>query len=679
MTRACENLADIVTANWENALTVVGSGGNQIQSRQLGKTGRENFMQLTRLLRYLAVFSLLAALLLSSVPVLADDATPTADDIGTALQGTEEETSGGSEPATEEPVVGPPATQEEPADLPVTDPAPGDGEVPVDKDPGATDGTPETVETDPGDITDTATEDETDEEAQPELVDPIEVPIQAYNCDVDPGTGSTTDCEAAVGIVVDVSADGEYVDSVTTDAAGQTSIVLSEGSSAVFAEDWDSIPSGYVPQGNGIVSLTVAEDSSVVFINVAETEMGQFQLASGICPTLGEPRTEFTVVGPIVRAASACEANGGSAFTVTNTKAGGESQTLVTDDGGGWEGYLEVGSYTISNANGSGSFTVENGAITLVIATEYVAGPTGTLVIQGWFCTAGTEAGTEISAQSGASGPPNDSCAPSDQSVSIDSIPPRAAPINLSLGDDGQSTLTLAEGSYVVTDVASGASAFVDVDASGTSYVVIVKTVLTGDVIAVIYSCADSNSWNQDRTNPSYWTANCTSPISGLGVALLDKFGTHIASSSTSADGSVAFREIPPGQFTLAFESSCALFSGGADARGGFNVTAGGTINLAGFSCAGSPHNPGNGGHNPNPEHPGGGHSGGHSGDGSSTGGSGEALASVTTLPNTGAGVGADSGPTLPSLMAMLALGILALGLVGVSFRRCQLDLVQPR
>jgi hypothetical protein len=677
MTRACENLADIVTANWENALTVVGSGGKQIQSRQLGKTGRENFMQLTRLLRYLAVFSLLAALLLSSVPVLADDATPTADDIGTALQGTEEETSGGSEPATEEPVVGPPATQEEPADLPVTDPAPGDGEVPVDKDPGATDGTPETVETDPGDITDTATEDETDEEAQPELVDPIEVPIQAYNCDVDPGTGSTTDCEAAVGIVVDVSADGEYVDSVTTDAAGQTSIVLSEGSSAVFAEDWDSIPSGYVPQGNGIVSLTVAEDSSVVFINVAETEMGRFQLASGICPGTDGPKTEFFVVGPIVRAASVCEPNGGSVFTITGEKLSEGSKTIVTDDGGNWQGFLPIGSYTVADVYASTTFTVETGNTTLIIATHIIKGPTGSLLIQGWYCTEGAESGTTIAVADGRTGPPNDSCSPSDRAVRVSAGD--AAPINLNLGDDGESSLTLAEGDYLVTDVASGVSTVVTVSESSPGYVVITKTELTGKVNATIRWCPDPNSRHQGAGSRAYWDAHCADPISGIGVALVDRTGVAVASGSTAANGTISFEKVQPGRYTLAFESSCALFSGDADVRGGFNVTAGGTINLAGFSCAGSPHNPGNGGHNPDPEHPGGGHPGGHIGGGSSTGGSGEAVASVTTLPNTGAGVGAASGPTLPSLMAMLALGILALGLVGVSIRRCQKELVQTR
>ncbi len=177
------------------------------------------------------------------------------------------------------------------------------------------------------------------------------------------------------------------------------------------------------------------------------------------------------------------------------------------------------------------------------------------------------------------------------------------------------------------------------------------------------------------------WTTGCSRAGSGIVVSLLDGGGNVIATASTGGNGSLSFTQLVPGTYRLSSSSGCALFANGADARSGFSLSAGDTVEIAAFGCEEPSYVP------EEPEEPGpnpgsiGGENGSPSGGGGSIG-SGDAfgngggfasapftrsgfhtrslsmnpLANVSTLPATGEGTDGMKQVTLFLLLGIAAL-----------------------
>jgi hypothetical protein len=400
------------------------------------------------------------------------------------------------------------------------------------------------------------------------------------------------------------------------------------------------------------------------------------QISSGQCPTMGEERTQFIVVGPLAvqSAALGCAAFGGVSFTVAG--AGG-SYSVTTDGDGNWIGTLPVGSYTISHSNASAGLEVVSGSTTLIMAVIYVPGPKGTLSIQRYDCADGAE-GTTITI---GGGPNNESCRPSDQSVSVASVEGGAAPLVIDLGEDGSTSVEVAAGDYVVTDGPTGVSAPVSVAEGETVTATINSTILTGAVSASMYWCPSSVSGAVNPGTWGTWTTGCGRAGAGIAVSLLDADGNVVSTASTGANGELSFSKLLPGTYRLSSSSGCALFANGADARNGFTISAGDVVEISAFGCAEPAYVPEEpSGPGPIPGTIGGGIGNPNSGGGSI--GSGDALgngggftgspflnsgfhtrsltmnplANVSTLPATGEGTN-----RLNELTSLLLLGLAAL------------------
>lgn len=528
--------------------------------------------------------------------------------------------------------------------------------------------------------TPTATPDETVEAAS------VGVSVTIYLCDVGYAGGDPSadaDCSPANGIDVTAEADSVSLGVKTTDGSGTVSFDAPEGSQITFSEVQSTLPSGYVPDGNGTVSVTAKSGASATIVNIEVQTAGRLQISNGQCPTSGDPRTQFIVVGPLAVQASGlgCEPHGGTSLTVTGP---GGAYSVVTDASGNWVGTLPVGTYTISNANGSEELDVETGATTIVLVVDYVPGPKGILTIQRFDCTEGSE-GTIITIDGG---PNNDSCLPSNETVSVAAAGGDAAPLAIELGDDGATSIDVAAGDYVVTDGPTGTSANVQVDEGSSVTATINSTILTGVVSANLFWCDSSVSGSVNPTAPGNWTNACGQAGAGIQVALLDSSGEVVSTASTGTSGSISFSSVMPGRYALSSSDGCALFANGADARNGFDIVAGATVQLAVFGCEEpasipAPEEPAE--PEPAPGSIGGGPVGSGPGDYGSVGGDvasgyggaplanpemhtrylvGNPLASVSTLPSTGEGTNGFSGQLLLAALALAALsagGALAL------------------
>lgn len=656
-------------------------------------------------LRYLATLALLAGLLLSSTGVLAQDSegTPVTSDPPT----TQEEPPPPPPPPAPEPEVNePPAVEtevpaQEPTDIPTEEPTgeptdeptgePTDEPTTSDPTQPADDGTSGTPVAPGGTESPTAEptkEDAVQAAALEEPQDTVAIPIQVTLCETDSGG----DCGPGANVQIQVVANGGDPVTVTANSDGEATADVPEDALVILTV---IPPDGYVPQGNGVVQLTAEDGSSATFTLVSEPEMGQLQISNGRCPTIGEPRTEFIVAGPLmIQAASeGCAGHAGATFTITGGNLG-SPMSVTTDGNGDWMGYLAAGTYEVANNGGSTTLTVENGRVTLVIVVDFIPGPTGTLVIQRWHCTVGDQDSTVITVTSnGDDGPPHESCTASNRTVRIVPVDgDGVAPLIVELGDDGLTSINLAEGAYIIEDLQTGETSQVEVSAAGTVMAVVTHTVTTGSISGVIHWCADGNSRQQDPSNPAYWQTNCTAGAAGASVALLGSGGQAISSTTTTGDGAFGFSSVPPGSYVLSYADGCAQFVGGADARGAIVVTAGSTTTVTGYACAEATNNPPggdppgedppvNGGGGTNPPANGGQQSGGNlsGGLGTSVGGvsntqsvgsgSGSELHSVTALPSTG--VGSDQ-PAVPIMqwLAFLASALIVAGMAQAVRRR---------
>jgi hypothetical protein len=148
---------------------------------------------------------------------------------------------------------------------------------------------------------------------------------------------------------------------------------------------------------------------------------------------------------------------------------------------------------------------------------------------------------------------------------------------------------------------------------------------------------------------------------------LFDSDGNLVSTAGTNGNGAIQFAKVQPGRYTMTASSGCALFANGADARNGFDIVAGGTVEIVAFGCE-SPSNVPTHPTNPDPDPGTIGGGGGIDGPGSvgENGGLGDGyhtrnlsmnpLSNVSTLPATGEGANDLADRTLLMLLGLAAL-----------------------
>ena len=586
-------------------------------------------MSRTTPLRWLSALLLLVVLVAGTVvTVSAQEETP-GEATATPSTEIENDLSIGDEPTTS---IG--EDQATPTDEPGTDTEDPVEETPVD--PTATSiptsdggiGSDEDTEIPTGEGTPTPEETATDtptEEASPTPTGTPDAPVEAasvgvsvavYLCDSAYAGGDPSgdaNCSPASGVDVAVLADSDPLGIFTTGGSGSVSVDAPEGSQVAFSEIQSTLPSGYVPDGNGLVLVTAESGASTYLVNIKVETAGRLQISNGLCPTSGEARTQFIVVGPLAvqSAALGCEPRPNASLTVDGP---GGTYSVVTDPQGNWIGTLPVGTYTISNENGFETLDVEASSTTIVLVVDYIPGPKGTLNIERYDCAVGEE-GTTITIDGA---PNNDSCLPSDKRVSVAAASGEAAPLVIDLGEDGATSVDVAAGDYIVTDGPTGTSADVPVVEDSSVTVTINSTILTGSVSASMFWCNSSVSGSVNPSNWGNWTNRCGNAGAGIDVSLLDNSGDVIATATTGGNGALSFASLAPGRYSLSSSNGCALFANGSDARNGFDIVAGETVEIAAFGCeepSNVPEEPSNPG--PDPGTIGGGDGGASEGNGS--------------------------------------------------------------
>lgn len=539
------------------------------------------------------------------------------------------------------------------------------------------DGTPVSEDTPTDTPTDEASPSPTDTPDDVAAAASVSVSAIVYLCSSSYAGGDPSgdaNCAPASGIDVGAAAGDVDLGVKTTDGSGTASFDAPEASDVVLSEVLSTVPSGYVPDGNGTVFVTAEAGATGYIVNIQVETAGRLQISNGQCPTSGEARSEFIVIGPLAiqSAGLGCAPRGNTTLTLVGP---GGTYSAVTDAQGNWIGTLPVGAYTVSNANTSEEVEVKSGYTTIVLVVDYMPGPKGTLTIQRFDCAEGDE-GTTIEI---GGGPANDSCLPSNKSVSVASVEPGQAPLIFDLGDDGSSSIDVAAGDYVVSDGSTPASIDVPVTEGSAVTVTINSTILTGSVSAAMFWCNSNASGSVNPGNLGNWSNRCGRVGSGTVISLLDSDGNLVSTASTGSNGTLSFSSLTPGRYSLSTSSGCALFANGADARNGFELSAGDTIEILAFGCE-APSGGSEGPSDPGPD-PGtiGGDDGGSTGgvgggaigssDGSGYGGpsfgspgyhtrnlAANPLTGVSTLPATGEGTN-----DLADRMMLILLGFAAL------------------
>lgn len=553
-------------------------------------------MSQSNALRWLAALLLLTVLStgLASSAVAQEEgagptATPTSAVEGDVSMGGDSSTGIGEEPVATEIPATEPTDPGNATDVPSTEPTetptPTETAGGIGDDEGTGVSTGEGSPTPESTPTETPSESPTPTETATEKVEAasVGVSVTIYTCSSSYAGGNpagNANCSPASGVGVSASTSEGSLGTSSTNGSGVASFNAPDGSSVTFVEDQTSLPGGYVPDGNGTATLTASDGASASIVNIQVNTAGRLQISVGQCPTSGDARTQFIVVGPLAvqSAGLGCQPSVGAALTVSGP---GGTYSVVTDGGGNWVGTLPVGSYSISNDNASTSAEVVSGSTTIVLAVNYVPGPKGTLSIQRYDCADGAE-GTTITI---GGGPANDSCVPSDKSVSVASAEGGAAPLVIDLGEDGSTSVDVAAGDYVVTDGPTGASASVQVPEGETVTAAINSTILTGAVSASLFWCSQSVSGSVNPSSWGNWTNRCSRAGAGITVSLLDSDGNVVSTASTGGNGSLSFTSLTPGSYALSSSSGCALFANGVDARNGFTISAGDNVEIAAFGC----------------------------------------------------------------------------------------------
>jgi hypothetical protein len=510
----------------------------------------------------------------------------------------------------------------------------------------------------------------------------VDVALTVYNCTSDPGAADPATfagCSAAQGVTITASQDGTALPAVFTDATGSATISATDGSSLVLTEDQTTLPSGYVPLGNGVQIVNpVSAGATAVFVNIADSGTGHLQIVSGTCPTAGQARTEFRIIGARTfgAAATACTPTPGASFTLTGGNLGPAGLVVTTGDDASWRGFMPVGAYTVMDgASSSDPFDVVADAITAVIVIDYVPMPRGSLVVTRVLCTEGAQEGTTITVGDSPQTTGGPGCAANDSDFQISNAGDGTSgpSQDFTLGSDGSAQVDLTAGSYLLTDLASGQHTTITVSEGGTTVANVRQIVLTGRAIVRHYFCADPASNDADPSDASYFSDFCTQPLGGATLTLLDSGGNAVSTETASGGGIITWSGLVPGSYSVASDSGlCAVFAEGSDARGGFTVTVGRTTMVNVYSCA-APVSDGSGagdsGGGTNDGGIGDGTSGGvNTGDfndtsanassGTVPGSAGDELKNVTQLPSTGIGETARTGgyQLLGAFLIVLAL-----------------------
>ncbi|MGD9711863.1 MAG: hypothetical protein AB7V46_07350 [Thermomicrobiales bacterium] len=425
-----------------------------------------------------------------------------------------------------------------------------------------------------------------------EVEDPVlrDVVVTIFDCETDPGAGDPTgsaDCAPVPGAVVNATNGLDTLSTATTDGAGMAVLAIEDGLTVQIGQEASTITSGYMALASS-KEVVVIEGATTFLVNVRDSSQGRFQVASGQCFTLGEPRTEMMVMGPMVRAADeACGPLGGVEFTLTGGSLAGPT-SIVTSGAGSWTGYLEPGEYSLARNGVAVTFDVEAAAITAVVSIDYVTGPSGTLTVERYLCSDGETNGvTVVVYPGGGGGAANASCVLDSKNVEVYSLG-GASPMLLDL-QGGSITVDLAADmgdQYVVRD-ASGAESEPFLLGSGESVQVVINEIrVVGSISAQLFHCDDPASNFEDATLTGYWTESCDPAPAGVTVTLRDGSGTVVSGGQTGSGGGLDFADILTGTYTLTSTDACAAFSGGADVRGGFSVAAQGSTVVSLFTCA---------------------------------------------------------------------------------------------
>src|SRR6478735_755290 len=392
----------------------------------IGDPGRRELVRMmSRItsLRWIAALLLLMVLVTGMAPAVsaqesdpsAASATPTSEinsdisigDESTTVIGTDEAT------ATDTPVIDGQNSDEqgtsEATDTPTSTP---DGGIGGDSggDVSTGDGTPDSEEPPADSPTEEASPSPTDTPDDVVAAASVSVSAIVYLCSSSYAGGdpsSDANCSPASGVDVGAIAGEDLLGIKTTDGSGSVSFDAPEGSEVSLSELVDTVPAGYVPDGNGTVFVTAEDGATGYIVNIQVETAGRLQISNGQCPTSGAARSEFIVVGPLAIQSAGLGCAPSAHTTLTLVGPGG-TYSAVTDGQGNWIGTLPVGTYTVSNANASEDVEVQSGYTTIVLVVDYVPGPKGTLTVQRFDCAEGAE-GTTIEI---GGGPANDSCLP---------------------------------------------------------------------------------------------------------------------------------------------------------------------------------------------------------------------------------------------------------------------------
>jgi hypothetical protein len=516
-----------------------------------------------------------------------------------------------------------------------------DDAAPADVEPA---GTPAAVPLPPDDGTGVSDDEAAAQEDEVAAAALVPLTIRAYNCDdATSAEDPAASCAPALGVQFDVTVGDASPVTIATDANGEAVVDVEEGSSVEVVEDMGSVPAGYTPLSGSQIFDPFAAGTESVFVHLLVNGDGNLQIVNGSCPTSeDEPFTDIQVIGPRVLAgaeASSCMPTNGAVFTLQSDALPGGELVVQTGADGAWRGTVPAGDYTVVDDSGESEvLTVAPDSLTAVVVVDYIPQPDGTLTITRFLCTEGEEEGTSITVDS-APGSGGDGCSAGDgeMRLSSDGDGTGGAAEDFILGADGEAAFAdLREGQYVLTDLATGASATITITADTVVAATVREVILTGRAVVQHNYCDDPAFRSVDPSNYAAFSDGCGRPYAGVPLTLFDGAGTEFGTAIGSGGGVTVWNQLRPGAYSLGGGDVCAIFAGGADARGGFSIAIGSTTAVEVFSCAA----PNSGGSNDG--------TGGNTGDNGQIGGSGDGTGGgtaagtgglyVSQLPNTGVG-----------------------------------------
>lgn len=517
-----------------------------------------------------------------------------------------------------------------------------------------------------------------DPQDPPTVGDPVTVTIYSYLCATDPGSSDpiAAGCSVAVGASYLATDSNGLNATQATDGSGSTSFTSATGASFDVIQQASAVLNGYAARGDGHFEVqSLQGDMSLTFINVVKNQLGRIQLVAGLCPTTQENRTEWTTNQPNTFGAAAinsCGPNAGAIFTISSSALSEGSWAVRIEADGSWRGYVPSGDYTVTAPDGASTgLTVAPDRVGVAVAITYVNEGTGTLLIENYLCSQGTD-GESIEVNP--SGAPDASCAPAGTTAYVTDVAVGdATPIVVA--QNGSTATSLKPGDYNVSSQSGAVSTTVSVTAGATTTVRLLTVAAVGAMSVQAYACPAG------VTPATYadFIAQCTDAWTGKTLTITPDAGVPFT-LQTNGSGGAGNNAVEPGAYSLGGSSVCGIFAGGSDASFGFDVVANQTTSLEVFGCfsdddgtggtGGSGGNgDGTGNENPAPNSGGGNIGGDGTGIPNSSNNlpySSNSASAVTALPNTGSG----NGDSLPIFPMALFLAAAIVGGIGFGLRR---------